>query len=534
MERVAPGILFLYLLHAVLLTIPVSLILIWWYRRAVGKSMALAGESDLPAVFDDVPPSVASESYPGRQPSERRLRRRLTLVYMLAALSAAVFWTFLVFQSGGIEFTPLRAFTVTYAHCWPIVPTLIALLAFDRRRSFGILSAYVVLGVLTTIVWTAASHAITGSHDVSALSNGWQAVRLIALYASLPGLILLIVANRRIRGVSPLVLAALLVFTFSSVFFNEFLMRLADHSGLRRILFLFGAERWGLWFLLATVPVGYFCWRLLIVLNRGFQHKSFSDMQFLVDSFWVIVAFVISADLATNLGWKGLWGLAGFVVYRVVAAIGFTLWPVPKEPGVSLLVLRVFGFQRRSEKLFDSVILRWRFRGPVRMIAGTDLAARTIDPDDSLAFASGDLRSRFVGNAKDLRERLQQLDEARDPDGHFRVTEFFCQTNTWMHALVALLAHSDVILMDLRGFSKNRSGCLFELEQLKHHGRLAQTVFVVDSATDLDLFRTAVDQAGTAAPQMNLEQVKTDSISARDRVYRVLQSIPRPLPFRRA
>ena len=100
-------------------------------------------------------------------------------------------------------------------------------------------------------------------------------------------------------------LAALLVFTFSSVLFNEFLIRLADHSGLRRILFLFGAERWGLWFLFATVPVGYLCWRLLIVLNRGFQRKSFSDMQFLVDSFWVIVAFVISADLATNLGWKG-------------------------------------------------------------------------------------------------------------------------------------------------------------------------------------------------------------------------------------
>jgi hypothetical protein len=521
MERVAPGILFLYLLYAVLLTIPVSLILIWRYRRAVAKSMALIGANDLfPAAVDYVAPPTATEPrFRNPQVLEKRLRQRLTLVYLLAASAAAAFWTVLLFQSGDIEFTPLRAFTVAYAHCWPIVPTLITLLAFDRRRSLAVLAGYVALGVLATILWSAISPA------GRPWNNGWQAARLIALYASLPGLILLIVANRRIRGVSPLVLAALLVFTFSSVFFNEFLVRLADHNGLRRILLLFGAERWGLWFLLATVPVGYLCWRLLALLNRGFQRKSFSDLQFLADSFWMIVAFVVSADLATSRGWKGLWGLAGFAVYRIVAAIAFRLWPVPGEPGVSLLVLRVFGFQRRTEKLFDSVILRWRFRGPVRMIAGTDLAARTIDPDDSLAFASGDLPSRFVRSAADLEERLRHLDEARDPDGHFRVTEFFCQTNSWTHALVALLAHSDVVLMDLRGFSKEKSGCLFELEQLKHFGRLAQTVFVVDSQTDLDLFNTAVSQAATTAPQMHLEQVTTDSISARDRVYRALQSV---------
>ena len=523
MERVAPGILFLYLLYAVLLTIPVSLILIWLYRRAVAKSMAFIGEADFPAVFDDAALSIAAESLL-RNPQllERRLRLRLIAIYLLAAFSAASFWTYLLFQSGGIEFTPLRAFTITYAYCWPIVPTLTTLLALDRRRSIGVLCLYFLLGVFGTILWSAISR------NGNAGNNGWQAARLIALYATLPGLVLWIVANRRIRGVSPLVLAALLIFTFSSVFFNEFLVSLADNSSLRHIILIFGAERWSFWFMLATVPVGYLCWLLLSLLNRGFQQKSFSEMQFLVDAFWIIVAFVVSADLATSLGWKGLWGLAGFAVYRGGAAIALRLWPAPKGSGMSLLVLRVFGFQRRAEKLFDSVSLRWRFRGPVRMIAGTDLAAKTIDPDDALAFASGDLPARFVKSAEDLRKRLRQLDEARDPDGHFRVTEFFCQANTWTHALLALLGRSDVILMDLRGFNKEKSGCLFELGQLKHHGRLAQTVFVVDSKTDLELFKTAVNESGITEPQMHLEQVERDSIAARDRVYRLLQSVLDP------
>lgn len=247
-------------------------------------------------------------------------------------------------------------------------------------------------------------------------------------------------------------------------------------------------------------------------------------MQFLADSFWVIVTFVVVADLMSSAGWRGLWGLAGFAIYRAVASIGFRLWPLSSAPGVSLLVLRVFGFERRTEKLFDSVVLRWRFRGPVRMIAGTDLAAKTIDPDDSLAFATGDLPARFVTNAEDLQERLSHLDEARDPDGHFRVTEFFCQANTWTHALVALLARSDIILMDLRGFNKDKSGCLFELGQLKRYARLSQTVFIVDSKTDLELFQGAVNQSPNV-PQMHLQRVETDSIAARNRVYRELHSL---------
>lgn len=226
MERLAPGMLFVYLLQAVLLTVPVSLILIWRYRRAVAQSMALAGDNDFGAAFSYNPsPPLAQARF-----ENLHLQQRLILVYLFAAFSAASFWTFLLFRSEGIEFTPLRAFSVAYAYVWPIVPTLIALLALDRRRSLGLLAGYVALGVLIAVAWSALSR------PGSAWSNGWQVARLIALYASLPGLLLWIMANRRIRGVFPLVLAALLVFAFGSASVIELLARLADYGSFRRLL----------------------------------------------------------------------------------------------------------------------------------------------------------------------------------------------------------------------------------------------------------------------------------------------------------
>ncbi len=250
----------------------------------------------------------------------------------------------------------------------------------------------------------------------------------------------------------------------------------------------------------------------------------------MADSYWVIVAFIFSAQYAGSFGWKGTIGLAGFAVYRVLAQLGLSISPRRRshEPGIRLLVLRVFGARGRSEKLFDSVGQQWRFRGEVAMIAGTDLAARTIDPDDTLAFLAGDLRSRFIQGPEDLAEHLRAMDESCDPDGRYRVTEFYCFENTWSGTLAALLGRSDVILMDLRGFSERNSGCVFELHQLTAQKRLADTVFIVDSGTDLGLLQSTVATAGLEAvdfSRLHLERVESEVAGDRERVYRSLFAV---------
>jgi hypothetical protein len=159
------------------------------------------------------------------------------------------------------------------------------------------------------------------------------------------------------------------------------------------------------------------------------------------------------------------------------------------------------------------------------MIAGTDLAARTIDPDDTLAFLAGDLRSRFVQGPHDLESRLKLMDESRDPDGRFRITEFFCHENTWSDTLSALLGRSDAILMDLRGFSEKNSGCIFELRQLAAQQRLVDTVFVIDASSDVKLLESAVSQSGPETapiPRLRLERVESEASAEKERVYRTL------------
>ena len=117
------------------------------------------------------------------------------------------------------------------------------------------------------------------------------------------------------------------------------------------------------------------------------------------------------------------------------------------------------------------------------------------------------------------------MDDLRDPDGRFRITEFFCHQNTWTDTLAALLGRSDAILMDLRGFSEKNSGCIFELHQLAAQQRIADTVFVVDASSDIKLLELTIGASGVepaAMPPLRLETVESESTAARERVYRSL------------
>ena len=254
------------------------------------------------------------------------------------------------------------------------------------------------------------------------------------------------------------------------------------------------------------------------------ERKAFSDTQLLVDSWWLIVVFDQTTDFANHFGWAGLTGLLAFVAYRSVVGLGLTFSHIADSGpgGGRLLLLRVFGFQRRTEQLFDVIAQRWRLQGGVKLIAGADLAMRTIDPADFIAFAGGRMQQSFVRTPRDLAGRL---DDARDPDGRFRIVKFLCHEDTWRPTLNALLRQSDVVLMDLRGFSAANSGCEFELRQLAANGLLPGTVFVIDATTDVALLRSTVyDPADEAAP-LNLESVTSRSPAALDRIFRRLGAL---------
>ena len=50
--------------------------------------------------------------------------------------------------------------------------------------------------------------------------------------------------------------------------------------------------------------------------------------------------------------------------------------------------------------------------------------------------------------------------------------------------LSRLVHDSDVVMMDLRGFSRDNAGCIFELHELARLVPLERVVFVIDRRTD--------------------------------------------------
>jgi hypothetical protein len=350
-------------------------------------------------------------------------------------------------------------------------------------------------------------------------------------------LIILITGNRRLRSVSPLALAGLLVFSYSALALNYAVVALTDIGPAREwLLGVAGANVQSVLFLVAALPVGLVCWWGLRVLGRGYEHKSFSDVQLVVDTWWLIVIFNAVVLTASDLGWTALLGLFAWAAYRMSVEAALRLWRVPSPAEARpprLLLLRVFGFQRRTERLFDGVAQRWRFRGSATLIAGTDLVSRLIDPGDVIRFAGGHLKQQFVQSNGEVNDHLRLLDPVRDPDGRFRVSKVFCHDDTWRATLQALMSYSDLVLMDLRGFSERNSGCQFELKELAEHSLLGKTVFVVDETTDsrllevslLDSGRAATNATGDAAPTLNLVHTKSQSGADIQSIYAALQQM---------
>jgi hypothetical protein len=151
----------------------------------------------------------------------------------------------------------------------------------------------------------------------------------------------------------------------------------------------------------------------------------------------------------------------------------------------TLLVLRVFQRDAQVQALFDQVIERWRATGNTVLIAGTDLVERTLDAGDIFDFLDGRLAERFVREGAEVAPRVAAFELAPDAEGRHRVNEVYCHDRTWQQALDALVAGSDVVLMDLRSFKAHNRGCRHELGVLARAPRLARVVVLTDDDTAL-------------------------------------------------
>jgi len=230
----------------------------------------------------------------------------------------------------------------------------------------------------------------------------------------------------------------------------------------------------------------------LLWIAHRYRSKHLSDQAFLLDALWLSVSLCVSVYLmGNNDQFRYLLGLLPFVLYKITVGYGLKRLATRAEllPRARLLFLRVFGSPSRSKRLFDLLAARWRYGGSIQLISATDVARGRFEPDEFLDFLSGRLGSAYISTGTDLDQRVAKLDLRPDPDGRYRVNEFFCRNDTWQQTVTKLMAQSDLVAMDLRAFTSERKGCIFELSALIDDVPLHRVVLLIDQTTDELLLR---------------------------------------------
>ena len=233
------------------------------------------------------------------------------------------------------------------------------------------------------------------------------------------------------------------------------------------------------------------CFGLLWIARR-YRRMQLSDQSFLFDALWLSASFCVCVYLmGDGKPFHYLIGLLPFAVYKTTVGHGLKRLESRAQalPNARLLFLRVFGSPSRSEKLFDLLVARWRYAGSIQLIAATDTARGRFEPDEFLDFLNGRLASAYINTGTDLDRHLASLHSRPDPDGRYRINELFCRVDTWQETVAKLMQQSDLVAMDLRAFTSERKGSIFELRALLDEVPLYRVVLLIDETTDEPFLR---------------------------------------------
>jgi hypothetical protein len=498
-----------YLLLAAAATWPIALAVMRLYARAVRRSMrqahggpaAATGRrpAPLPRAGDGGTSAAtlydlsASAGGSGETLFTQLVQepQRAACVYAVAGLTYGALMSASQLLSDGLEILPVRFLFLTWIFSWPVVLTTGVVAATSRRAKVTTTAGYFL------VLMTIGAVGMSRSPDLT-----WGQIVLAWVMYDLPPTVLLVMfLSRRIRAVGPLILTFMLLALIGSdvavtavgsqTRWIYAALRLTSSVGLGAIGTLVTIILTG--FLIFAV-VG---WAALLWIGRQYQAKAISDESVTVDAIWMLFTIVHSINLVFGHPLWTIGGVASFAAYRAVVRIGFSWLRRAKQErrtAPTLLVLRSFSIGSDSERLFDGIGRHWRRVGSIQMIAGIDLVSRTLEPHEFLDFVSGRLSRRFIDGEASLDLRMRERDVAADRDLRFRVNEFFCYDDTWKMVLSRLVHESDAVIMDLRGFSRQNAGCVFELHELVRLVPLTRVVFVTDGRTDEALLAEALGE----------------------------------------
>jgi hypothetical protein len=455
--------------------------------------------------------------------------RRAAACYVLAGAAHAAVSTVLLFVFGFYA-RPAASSALTLLACYVAVfwawlfATILALALFygpDRRFRVTLVAVYIaalpLMGICLTLagapklpftdvrmidpdlgaVMLSFAHTVTGENvtpETVSFSPLTQPTFFYTLAAA-PFVIPVLAFNRFVRGtLGPVCITFAMLATLGVLIGFDLLVFVTRALPMKGIL---GPHPLSLIVPFTVVVACIAAAVVLLWIVRGYRRIQLSDQTFLFDALWLSVSLCVTVYLSGNVPrLVYLLGLLPFALYKLVMWYGFRRFVAPREPlpNARLLFLRVFGSPRRSERLFDLLAARWRYAGSIQLISGTDIARSRFEPDEFLDFIAGRFRNCYISRVEDIEQRIAQISNRPDPDGRYRVHEFFCRADMWQPTVVRLMALSELVAMDLRGFTAGRRGCAFELAALMDNVPVERVVLLVDRTTDVQFLRDMLDR----------------------------------------
>lgn len=555
------ALLFWIVLIVLPLTIVIALALVRLFRARVKRSMrATVGASVNPETYQPAPSGprgelkiavigVTRERNHGARPTPLlaqlwRHARQLALIYAGAVCVQPLMLGAVLVVAVGFAPTHnvIMKFALLYIGFFLVNATpmvLASTMIFKRQLRFLILAVLALISVL----W-AFDKAIGG-----------DLVGIWLLIAGVPTGAVLLLNTRRLRAVGPIVFAATLFSGYCTVagavyaivpawnaigpmrFVREDLAQLPFHEGMQRYLNeilslprpemraeirafvsnpmsiirpahpqaittkikleVFGIP-------LVTTALGAIAsFAFVRWLAVHYQTRRASDQMLTVDALMTIFTLSSLLTLVAAFGWlAGACALATFTGYLLFAHYWLQrhqLFAPLAEPR-TLLLLRVFGFDRRTQRLLEDLGQHWRYLGPIRLIGGVDLAYSTIEPYEFFEFLNRRLTRTFIKSRDDLESRLSENVPSPDPDGLFRIEDFYCYDDTWRMTVSSVAREADAALMDLRGFSPTNRGCIFEIGQLLASVSVQRILLLIDRSTELSFLEQTLQDAWLAMP----------------------------------
>lgn len=514
-EEVTPQVvtasLLLVTVSAAILTLLVSALLLWLYRRAVTREMAVARDvhGTLAAPFQPAASSRSDTAKPliraGGDLSRRAIRGpwHSAMRYGVAGLGLAL--VFAVAARFVYPFrTDLAGFLIgVWIYTWPVVLALWLIVPGSMRLWAACAGGYFVVLLLLGL-WAASIADMPefrfGGVVLPARSavtpRGMTSLWLVVNAG--PTALVGLCFNRWVRAVAPLVLA-LVATVISGTWIG--LLALFSPRGVEAAVALAVALKVNVyWLVLATVVLalagfGVGGWALARWIARAYRRRTVSDQSLTLDALWLLFASSYAMWLVLGgLAWMAT-APAAFVAYKLVLGVGDRLSRPRASATRGLTFLRVFSLGRRTDRLLDTVARYWRHIGSVQMITGPDVAQSTVQPHQFLDFLSGRLASHFVGDRGSLERSLAERSSLPDSNGRFRINNFFCHADSWQHVVPRLVEDGDAVLMDLRGFSARNAGCIHELRYLTRNVPFDRCALIVDDTTDQDFLHRTLTEA---------------------------------------